>query len=83
MTWVRRSRDGFAWRDGVEVPIAEEREAYRVELSVGGDQTSEEVLENAFMLPADFAPAGTMVTIALRQVGRAGLSDPAMIACQI
>jgi hypothetical protein len=31
--WTRRSRAGSVWRDHVEVPLAEEDEQYRVELS--------------------------------------------------
>ena len=43
VTWTRRSRDGFAWRNGVDVPLAEEREAYLVEASGGGANASAEV----------------------------------------
>lgn len=32
LEWTRRSRDGFAWRDGVDAPLGEANEAYRIEL---------------------------------------------------
>jgi hypothetical protein len=28
--WTRRSRAGGAWRDGIDSPLGEERETYRV-----------------------------------------------------
>lgn len=30
LSWVRRSRDGWGWADGVDAPLAEESEAYRI-----------------------------------------------------
>jgi hypothetical protein len=33
--WVRRSRAGFAWIDGVDAPLAEEREAYSISVRLG------------------------------------------------
>jgi hypothetical protein len=78
-TWTRRSRDGFAWRDGVDVPIAEEREAYRVEANAGGITTAAEVVETQWALPGDFA-AGSAVSVSVRQIGRHGLSDAAAIS---
>jgi hypothetical protein len=35
-SWVRRSRSGFDWLDGVDAPLAEDSEAYRLTISVGG-----------------------------------------------
>ena len=34
--WVRRSRSGFAWLDGVDAPLGEDAESYALTLSVGG-----------------------------------------------
>lgn len=36
VSWIRRSRDGFAWLDGTDVPLAEESERYRVTVMLGG-----------------------------------------------
>jgi hypothetical protein len=33
--WTRRSRTGWAWRDGVDAPLSEEREAYRLTITRG------------------------------------------------
>jgi hypothetical protein len=35
--WIRRSRQGFAWLDGADVPLGEERELYQVEILEGDD----------------------------------------------
>ncbi len=34
--WTRRSRLGWLWRDLADVPLAEERVAYRVSVTAGG-----------------------------------------------
>ena len=34
--WIRRSRQGWGWHDGVDAPLGEEREAYRLTLSFAG-----------------------------------------------
>ncbi len=34
--WIRRSRQGWSWIDGVDVPLGEEREAYRLKLHPEG-----------------------------------------------
>ncbi|CAM3168094.1 hypothetical protein SPAN111604_07910 [Sphingomonas antarctica] len=83
VTWIRRSRDGFAWRDGVEVPIAEEQEAYRLMASGGGAELSAEVNAPEWLLPGDFAPAGAIVTVSVQQIGRAGLSEATTITVEI
>ena len=36
LTWIRRSRSGWHWIDRVDVPLAEERECYRIEIDPGG-----------------------------------------------
>lgn len=36
LRWTRRSRNGFAWRDLIDVPLGEEFEAYRVAIQVDG-----------------------------------------------
>lgn len=34
--WIRRSRQGWGWHDGVDAPLGEERELYRLTLSFTG-----------------------------------------------
>lgn len=36
VTWKRRTRVGGAWRDGVDVPLSEESEAYEVDIIAAG-----------------------------------------------
>jgi hypothetical protein len=36
VSWVRRSRTGFAWIDFVDAPIGEDREAYRIDVHLDG-----------------------------------------------
>ncbi|WP_375382375.1 phage tail protein [uncultured Sphingomonas sp.] len=72
--WVRRSRAGWRWIDGVDAPLVEETESYRV--TVGGvDQivaAPDLLLTDAAALP------GTIVSV--RQQGTNGESPPATIA---
>ncbi|MCM8729710.1 phage tail protein [Hephaestia sp. GCM10023244] len=75
LRWVRRSRAGWRWLDGVDVPLAEEREAYRLTLA----GTPERIIDaNAadIVLPAAERPAvATLATIT--SVGTHGLSPAA------
>ena len=72
LRWARRSRLGWAWRDGAEVPLGEEREAYRLTLP-GGETLSLAAPE--YPLPA---PARRGL-FEVRQQGAAGLSAPARL----
>lgn len=40
LTWIRRGRSGWHWIDRVDVPLAEERERYRVEFDAGGPRAA-------------------------------------------
>lgn len=58
--WIRRSRNGFAWTDGVDAPLAEESERYRVAVALDG-QTVREVdtaVSGLTYAAADFAADG-------------------------
>ena len=82
--WVRRSRAGSAWSDGVEAPLGEEAERYRVELLDGADVVrSAEVgvpewTYDAAMIAADGAVGS--LSVAVRQVGTYGLGRVAVVA---
>ena len=72
IAWTRRSRAGWRWIDGVDAPLAEERELYRVTIGTAPDiETSEPTLTLAA------AGRGAGVTISIRQVGSAGTSPAA------
>ena len=79
ITWSRRSRNGWPWRDGVDVPLGEEQEGYQVTLRLGDG--GERVVD--CQVPQLTLAAGTWgsgaVTIAVRQRGTFGLSPPATI----
>jgi hypothetical protein len=72
--WVRRSRAGWRWIDGADVPLAEEAERYLVTVTAGdGSVTSEERA-----MPWVVVPRGSIVTV--RQRGTLGQSRAAAIA---
>jgi len=81
--WIRRSRAGAIWADHVEVPLAEEFEKYRVELSEEGDsepaiviETSEpQVVVAADQIAPILAHNSSGMTAQIRQIGSHGLSD--------
>jgi hypothetical protein len=81
ISWTRRSRSGFAWVDGVDAPIGETREQYRVVLT--GAVTS---LERGAGEPrltvtsADLAALGSgAIVIEVQQVGDFAASRPARL----
>ena len=83
LTWVRRSRDGYAWRDQVDVPLAEESESYALEISAGGNlllsahsKVASYALDAAFITGARARDVPELI-VTVRQNGRYGLSEPA------
>ncbi|WP_375390790.1 phage tail protein [uncultured Sphingomonas sp.] len=75
--WTRRSRAGWRWLDRVDVPLGEEREAYRVTVASGG-VAREAVVDAPFIaLTAAERDAGATVTV--RQRGTYGESSPAIL----
>lgn len=72
--WVRRSRAGWDWIDGVDAPLAEESERYRVTVMAGGvTRIAETASTQATLTPTECA-AGAVIE--LRQIGAHGLSLP-------
>ena len=75
ITWVRRSRAGWRWIDGVDAPLIEEQEAYRLVISPpGGVPQALDMRESSFLISNEFAQSGTMIDV--RQRGFAGESLP-------
>ena len=71
--WTRRSRTGWRWLDGGDVPLGEEREAYRVTATAAdGTERTWETGETSLLLPAD--GAGGIARV--RQIGSFGESLP-------
>ena len=78
VTWVRRSRNGWRWSDGIDVPQGEEREAYRVTLLRGdGATTLIETHEPRVVVAS--ADRGGGVVLRVVQIGTHGESDGATI----
>ena len=78
MRWLRRSRLGWRWSDGVDTPLGEEREAYRVTL-VSGDGRARTIETVAPLFVVARAERASGVTLAVRQVGAHGESAAASI----
>jgi len=72
LRWVRCARGAAAWRDGVDVPLGEERELYRVTLD---DTRTVEVGEPVLRI----AVPATPLVVAVRQIGTNGASAPATL----
>ena len=70
--WTRRSRAGWRWIDGVDAPLAEEVEAYRVTVTAGGASHNVDVAEPLVVVTA--AERVGSVSIAVRQRGVFGES---------
>ena len=81
LRWVRRSRSGFGWLDGVDVPVGETREVYRWSVVGDAGNISGECETVGLYVPAtELAAAGAGPwTVAIRQVGDRGVSAPAVI----
>jgi len=85
LRWVRRSRAGFDWVDGVDAPLAEESEQYRIEIldSIGAVrrvlQTSvPEALYSMAQQTADFgAPVATLAMSIAQLSATVGPGTPA------
>jgi hypothetical protein len=52
--WVRRSREGWRWPDGIDAPLAEETELYRIEIAASPSaiSLSETLSQPQYLLPA-------------------------------
>jgi len=78
VTWVRRSRAGFRWIDGGDVPLAEESEAYRVTITpAAGESRVVTLADRACALDPGEVVGGTIVEV--RQIGTFGESRPATL----
>ncbi|MGK2909653.1 MAG: phage tail protein, partial [Sphingobium sp.] len=80
--WVRRSRPGWAWSDGVDAPLGEEAERYRVQI-VAGDAVlrSVEVSVPHWSYDAAMRAADAGATaVSVRQIGTHGLGRAALLS---
>jgi len=85
--WTRRSRDGWRWSSGGDVPLGEESERYELRVLRGAEvkrraETAEPVwLYDAAMVSDDMAGAGAADCILeIRQIGSRAMGRPARVA---
>lgn len=81
LSWIRRSRCGQAWRDGVDAPLGEAQERYRIR-GVAGDAEVGNWACAAPQLTLTAAEAGLFAgggMAEVRQVGDFALSPPLII----
>ncbi len=70
--WTRRSRAGWRWIDGVDAPLSEEVEAYRVTVTAGG--TAREVELAVPFVTVTAAERAASASVSVRQRGVFGES---------
>jgi hypothetical protein len=81
--WIRRSREGWRWRDGIDAPLGEERESYRVTRTGAGlgalsvEVESSSWVYSAAQVATDVAAGAASVTLSIAQSGSRGISRAA------
>lgn len=79
--WIRRSRQGWAWQDGVDTPLSEERERYRVRVTT--PQSARELFTAApFATLTQAERAMRPLMVAVCQYGTLALSSEATITLE-
>lgn len=73
LRWARRSRIGWRWIDGMDVPLGEENERYRVEIAPAGALARFVVVESPYYRFAAF-DLERPIMIRIQQIGTHGLS---------
>ena len=88
--WVRRSRGGWRWSNGGDVPLSEESERYEVQVLDGdmlvrrAETTVPGWLYDAAMIAADNAAGhGGALVVEVRQVGSAATGHAGRVAISI
>jgi hypothetical protein len=79
ISWTRRSRLGWTWQDGMDAPIGESREAYRVRIDgPAGFAERETGVPHAEFAAAEVASlGGGVVAVSVVQIGDRAVSRPA------
>jgi hypothetical protein len=83
--WTRRSRLGWTWQDGMDTPIGEARESYRVQLTGAGGSISIET--SAAQAHADAEAVASLgagpISVSVVQIGDRALSRAATIGIDL
>ncbi len=79
--WTPRSRAGWRWANGSDVPLGEEREGWRVDLSTNDAtvRSFEVARANVHLDAVMLAEAGSDWTVSVRQIGTHALGHPVSI----
>jgi hypothetical protein len=82
VSWVRRSRHGWAWLDEIDAPLGEASERYRVALDGTGGRIELETGSMVLVIdPGQLASVGTgSATLSIQQVGDLALSRAATLS---
>lgn len=85
LSWIRRARGAWLWRDEVDAPLVEQREAYLVTFGTEASEVarwevSEPRLALAPAVLADLLVAAPTGKFSIAQLGNFGLSVPLAIA---
>ena len=76
--WTRRARNGFGWVDGIDAPLDEQTEGYRLTLSAGSVSETYDVdapfLELTSATVSQWRARGAGLAFSIRQIGANGLS---------
>jgi hypothetical protein len=85
LSWTRRSRQGFAWLDGVDAPIGEAREQYSVVIigSIGSIELAADAPELIIPAPTVAGLGVGSASIEVRQIGDLAASRAAKITITI
>ncbi|WP_176590384.1 phage tail protein [Sphingobium sp. EM0848] len=82
--WTRRSRTGWRWVSGADVPLGEDRESYELRVLAGDEVVRRVVVEqpgwtyDAAMREADWDGVGALA-VEIRQIGSQAMGRPARI----
>jgi len=77
LSWVRRSRSGWRWRDGSDAPLGEEAEAYRVTILSASSVSRTQTVTEPWIEATPGERAAGPITLTVQQIGSNGLSAPA------
>jgi hypothetical protein len=81
ISWVRRSRQGWAWLSGADTPLGEERELYRLEIEGEGFARAAAPETPSYLYTAEqrLADGAGPIRIAVSQIGTFAPSRPAVL----
>ena len=79
MTWVRRSRAGWSWVDGIDAALGEEREAWDVRITRADGGVRAVAADRPGIAIEAAERVGGPVSVTIRQVGDLGLGGATTI----